>query len=125
MLDAMIFEGHLKKHLSLSYNITHVTSLGAAISEANNENAEYDLVFLDLNLEDSRWMHTLKTFTSMCHHIPIMVVSAICDSKVINQAILSGAASYIIKGQDKPQTVIDEINHILSNSGIRNFRRTA
>ncbi len=114
-LDFIICKSILEKHYSFYANIIAVTSLGAAISEINRDDKVYNIVLLDLNIEDSRGIATLKVFSEKCS-VPIIIYSAVSDKKLIDQAILHGADGYIIKGEDSPQIMIENINHALENS---------
>lgn len=113
-LDFIVCKSIIEKHYSLYAHITTVTSLQAAIKEMNRDSIIYDIVLLDLNVEDSKGISTLEKFSEQCS-APIIIYSAASDKKMINQAILHGADGYIIKGEDSTETIIENINHALEN----------
>ncbi len=114
-LDARLCIAILAAHFDRPHSVYNVTFLGSAISEIEREDIQYDLVLLDLNLNDSRGIYTLQAFKDCCSKIPVIIMSGIEDEDVIRNAITKGADSYIVKGKDDAKMVVDEINHVLDN----------
>jgi DNA-binding NarL/FixJ family response regulator len=104
-----------ERYYSDQINFIHVKSLGAALGEISMDDNNIDLILLDLNLDDSRGVQTLKIFKEHCNYIPIVIMSGVSEQSVIDTAILSGADSYIIKGHDSPSLVAEEVEHVLCN----------
>ena len=112
--DAVLCEAILKHRLGRPFKMDHVTCLGAAISEMNYEDQNYDLVLLDLNLKDSSGIPTLQVFKKYCENTPVIVLSGMSDEKIIDTALNEeGAASYIVKGEYNPEFMIKEIGDII------------
>ena len=115
-VDAGVLKKVISKNFHYAYKLKIVNSLGKAISEMTYRKESYDMILLDLNLSDSRGICTLQSFREYCDNIPIIVVSSISDNKVIRQALINGASSYVVKGKDKPKEIINEVHHVLDNN---------
>ncbi|MGE0932444.1 PAS domain S-box protein [Peijinzhouia sedimentorum] len=77
-----------------------VESLAEGI--AHIENQSYDIVFLDLNLSDSKG---LVTFNHLLQRFPnqgILVLSGLDDEAIGMQAVSDGALDYLVKGKLDP-----------------------
>ncbi len=113
-LDYRLLKAIITKYYGNEAEIERVTSLGAAISEVTRDDRRYDIVLLDLNVDDSKGIATLQTFSKSCP-VPIIICSALSDKRVIEQSVLHGAGGYIVKGESA-EVIIDNINHALVNN---------
>ncbi len=116
--DFMICKDILENHYRSFAEIKTVTSLKDALEEIGKADRSYDMILLDLNVDDSKGSSTLNSIVGKCA-APILVYSGVSDRKDIAESILNGASGYIIKGKDSPQVVINNINHTLANRRIR------
>lgn len=115
-VDAELYKIILEKDLGTPHILHRVKCLGEAISEVNSYGDLYDLVLLDLNLDDSRGIYTIKAFRKHCLHLPIIILSGMSDDKTIRDALAGGADSFIVKGEDPPKIMMEEITHVLENN---------
>ena len=114
VFDYELCRSVIENHYVNNADIKRVSSLGAAIGEINRTDKKYDIVILDLNVDDSRGIATLQVFSKSCM-MPIIVTSGLSDESIIEQSILNGADGYIVKGENS-STMIDNINHALINN---------
>ncbi len=70
------------------------------------DEAPFDLILLDLFLLDITGIATVAALHAECPNIPIIVYSSTSDPKIQEEAILCGASSYLVKG--------NENNHMLN-----------
>jgi diguanylate cyclase (GGDEF)-like protein len=60
---------------------------------------QFDVLLLDLTLEDSRGLDTIARVHRQAPHLPIIVLSALQDEDIAIQAVQHGVQDYLIKGQ--------------------------
>jgi PAS domain S-box-containing protein len=70
-----------------------------ADAEAAVENAEVDLVLLDLSLPDSQGFETFERLLSHGRSLPILVLSGVDDESLALRMVHAGAQDYLVKGQ--------------------------
>ncbi|MDD3888236.1 MAG: response regulator, partial [Patescibacteria group bacterium] len=76
--------------------ITNVNLLSKAIDLIDKQ--DYDLIFLDLNLPDSKGINTFKEFSSKTKDVPIVIITVVDEKETALKAIKMGAQDYRIKG---------------------------
>ncbi|OVE82349.1 hypothetical protein BVY03_01160 [bacterium K02(2017)] len=77
------------------------------------ENHSVDLIFLDLELPDSRGVLTYNQMSQSCHKTPIIILSGTENDKTALDLIKKGAKGYILKQKVKKETLEKTINHAL------------
>ncbi|MCP4631727.1 MAG: EAL domain-containing protein [candidate division Zixibacteria bacterium] len=92
LAEAAIYNSYIS-HYEL--NRANRLSTGLAMLEYINAN----ILFLDLNLPDSRGMNTLKRAKREAPGIPIIVLTNRDDEKRAIKALQFGAQDYLVKGQ--------------------------
>ncbi len=75
----------------------HVARLGEA--EKMVEDAEMDLVLLDLSLPDSQGFETFKRLLAHGRDVPILVLSGVDDESLALRMVHAGAQDYLVKGK--------------------------
>ena len=98
--------------IDAGYNVVDEAANGQdALSLAKKELP--DLITLDLILPDNSGLDVLKKLKQDNPDIHVIVVSAVGQENIVQQAIESGAAAYIVKPFEE-QKVIDTIKEVLS-----------
>jgi DNA-binding NarL/FixJ family response regulator len=69
----------------------------ASLFDALREAPDTDAVLLDLKMPDSRGFSALVRLRTHHPDIPVIIVSAIEDADIVNQALLLGASGYLVK----------------------------
>lgn len=96
------------------FNVVNEAASGLdAIKCTNEEQGNLDLVTLDLILPDNSGLDILKKIKEKFPEQKVVVVSAVGQSSIINEAIKLGANAYIIKPFDEKKVV--EIVHNIFN----------
>jgi len=95
--DAFLVEEMLEDIQEVNAEITHIETLKEAITEL--EQSVYDVVLLDLGLPDSEGLNALKKVLEIDLGFPVIVITGLDDGKTGNEAVKSGAQSYMVKGQ--------------------------
>jgi signal transduction histidine kinase len=89
----------------------HATSLGAALEAV--EQQEFDVVLLDLNLQESRGLDTLHTLHEAHSTLPIIVLTSLEDNRLARAAIRAGAEDYVPKAMLSTDLLGRTIRHAL------------
>jgi len=83
--------------MSLAFQVVHVQCLAAAL--ACLDDADIDVVLLDLTLPDSEGLDTFVKVHTHAPNVPIVVLTALNDEALAAKAVQAGAQDYLIKGQ--------------------------
>jgi DNA-binding NarL/FixJ family response regulator len=62
-----------------------------------------DLVLMDLAMPGLSGLEAVRISRAQFHEVPILVVSMHTDEAYVHQALLAGAAGYLLKGSDKKE----------------------
>lgn len=96
------------------YNVIDEAANGQdAINLANSEKP--DLITLDLILPDNSGLDVLKKIKESNPEVHVIVVSAVGQESIVQQALEYGAEAYIVKPFDE-QKVVSTIKEILTVS---------
>ena len=95
--DARLVQESLADAGSRQFNLTHVDRLEDAVRRL--ERGSYDVVLLDLLLQDSQRLGTLMAIHDQAPRIPIVVFTGLEDEVVGLWALSEGAEDYVIKGK--------------------------
>lgn len=72
-------------------------SLVAALDELETES--FDVILTNLNLSDSFGLDTLLTIREQSPELPVVVLTAAWDERLLYDAMGHGAQAYLIRGQ--------------------------
>jgi CheY-like chemotaxis protein len=95
--DARLVQESLADAGSERFHLTHVERLEDAVRRL--EHGRYDVVLLDLLLQDSQRLGTLMAIHGQAPRIPIVVFTGLEDDVVGLWALSEGAEDYVIKGK--------------------------
>lgn len=93
---------------------TEAMSISSA-KQAIEESGDFDLVLLDLTMPGTEGFEGLVELRSRYPKIPIVIVSAIDDPRVIHQAMTCGGAGFISKSVRKSE-LATSIRKVMSGS---------
>jgi len=95
--DARLVQESLADAGPKRFHLTHVERLEDAVRRL--ERGSYDVVLLDLLLQDSQRLGTLMEIHDQAPRIPIVVFTGLEDEVVGLWALSEGAEDYVIKGK--------------------------
>jgi CheY-like chemotaxis protein len=95
--DARLVKESLAEGGATRFNLTHVERLEDAIRRLERD--RYDVVLLDLLLQDSQRLGTLMAIHQQAPRVPIVVFTGLEDDVVGLWALSEGAEDYIVKGK--------------------------
>ena len=95
--DARLVKESLAEGGASRFNLTHVQRLEDAIRRLERD--RYDVVLLDLLLQDSQRLGTLMAIHQQAPKVPIVVFTGLEDDVVGLWALSEGAEDYIVKGK--------------------------
>ena len=107
--DFQLLKENLTEASILFNKIIHLQSLEElhALPESNNP----DLVFLDLNLPDSKGIETFIFVNQFFSTVPVIILSGLDDVDLAIQAIQEGAQDYLIKGDCEGKILSKSVQH--------------
>jgi len=95
--DARLVRESLAEVGSREFHLTHVERLEDALRRL--ERGRFDVVLLDLLLQDSQRLGTLMEIHDQAPRVPIVVFTGLEDEVVGLWALSEGAEDYVIKGK--------------------------
>jgi len=95
--DARLVQESLADAGPKRFHLTHVERLEDAVRRL--ERGSYDVVLLDLLLQDSQRLGTLMEIHDQAPRIPIVVFTGLEDEVVGLWALSEGAEDYVVKGK--------------------------
>ena len=101
--DARLVQESLAEVPSRRFHLTHVERLEEALRRLEQD--AYDVVLLDLLLQDSQRLGTLMTIRDQAPRVPIVVFTGLEDDVVGLWALSEGAEDYVIKGKVSGDTL--------------------
>lgn len=87
----------LESQLNKSIYLTHVLRLREAIENLINQ--VFDVILLDISLDDSQRFDTFLRLQNYGINIPIVILTAADDEELAIELIAAGAQDYLVKGQ--------------------------
>jgi diguanylate cyclase (GGDEF)-like protein len=81
------------------YDLTHVSTLAAAVDHLTAKPGETEVVLLDLSLPDQTGLETLRLVLTLPPHAGVIVMTGLGDDEVGVAATQAGALDYLVKGQ--------------------------
>jgi len=102
----------LSLNQSFQFQVDSVPKLGAGLEHLQNE--DYDLIFLDLNLPDSKGYDTFHKIHSAASEIPIVVISGAGDEVTSERVVEEGAEAYLRKDELDITTLADTLHNVLT-----------
>ena len=95
--DCVLIRGMLNNIKGHDFQLTTVASVEKAQEEI--EKNPYDIILLDLHVEDSFGIGTLETVHAAAPKIPIVITTGTDNNTLIHVALRKGAQDYLVKGK--------------------------
>ncbi len=106
--DVLLFKESLD---ALSYS--KMVTISRLEELTNVTGTKPELIFLDLNLPDSRGMETFTTVNNRFPDSAIIIVSGLEDEKMAVQALQAGAQDYIVKGEFDTKSITKVVRYAI------------
>jgi CheY-like chemotaxis protein len=113
--DARLVKESLAEAGARSFNLTHVERLEDAIRRLERD--RYDVVLLDLLLQDSQRLGTLMAIHQQAPRVPIVVFTGLEDDVVGMWALSEGAEDYVVKGKVSGDSLAYTIRDAIARHG--------
>lgn len=107
-LDARLVSGLLKAH-SDALRCRHVPRLDQAIQLIKA--IQFDVILLDLNLEDSSGYNTFSMILPVASKTAILVLSSSDDEELAVRTVREGAQDYLVKGSFDARLLVRSIRY--------------
>ena len=115
--DHPLFREAIQLAIGLAYpeaKMAEATSIAGA-KEAIAREGPFDLVLLDLSMPGTHGFDGLLELRTAHPKLPIVIVSALEDPRIVHEAMTYGAAGFIYKSARKPE-LVDAIRDIMGGS---------
>ena len=86
---------------------------------------KFDVVLLDLNVDDSKGLETLKKFHRQFPHLPVVVNTGSYQDDLGLKAITKGAQDYLIKGMYKSYSLIKSLYYAIERKRVEDELKNA
>ncbi len=103
------------------FHVTHVPRLADALLQLSR--ADFDVVLLDLGLEDSQGIDTLVRLYAQVPAMPIVVLTGQNDAELDTRLLQEGAQDYLIKGQVDSPTLLRSLRYAIERKRIEEALR--
>ena len=113
--DARLVKESLAEAGARNFNLTHVERLEDAIRRLERD--RYDVVLLDLLLQDSQRLGTLMAIHQQAPKVPIVVFTGLEDDVVGLWALSEGAEDYVVKGKVSGDSLAYTIRDAIERHG--------
>lgn len=113
--DARLVKESLAEAGTRMFNLTHVERLEDAIRRLERD--RYDVVLLDLLLQDSERLGTLMAIHQQAPKVPIVVFTGLEDDVVGLWALSEGAEDYVVKGKASGDSLAYTIRDAIKRHG--------
>lgn len=113
--DARLVKESLAEAGARSFKLTHVERLEDAIRRLERD--RYDVVLLDLLLQDSQRLGTLMAIHQQAPKVPIVVFTGLEDDVVGLWALSEGAEDYVVKGKVSGDSLAYTIRDAIERHG--------
>jgi PleD family two-component response regulator len=113
--DARLVKESLAEAGARGFNLTHVERLEDAIRQLERD--RYDVVLLDLLLQDSQRLGTLMAIHQQAPRVPIVVFTGLEDDVVGLWALSEGAEDYVVKGKVSGESLAYTIRDAIERHG--------
>jgi len=78
------------------FKVDHADSLSRGLERLTE--GDFDVVLLDLGLPDSDGLNAVTVLRAEVPHVPIVVLTGLCDEDMAIAALRAGAQDYLVKG---------------------------
>jgi len=109
--DVALVRAFLKGSEDGTFDVLHSVRLGEGIARVKK--GGIDVVLLDMNLPDSRGLSTFLSAQKAMHHLPIIVLSGIADTRIAVSAVQAGAQDFLDKGNIDTEVLVRSIRYAI------------
>ena len=119
--DAVLMAALLQKPRGATFRLETVESLAHGLERLSR--GGIDAIILDLNLPDSRGLETFERVQELDPTIPILILTALQDEAIADQAIRMGAQDYLVKGHVDSSLLVRAIRYSIERKRSENALR--
>jgi DNA-binding NtrC family response regulator len=112
--DFEILHASLNERGSHRLRLTHVERLGTALERV--QDADFDVVLLDLGLPDGTGLENLTRFTAAAPEVPVVIMTGTDDEELALTAVRRGAQDYLVKGNVDADLVLHSVRHAIERN---------
>ncbi len=114
--DARLVQEMLAEVQSPRFQITHVQQFSEM--ERRLDSKRYDVILLDLLLQDSPRLGTLLEIHESASRVPVVVLTGLEDDVVGLWTLSEGADNYLVKGQVDTDILVQTIQEAIDGNRV-------
>ncbi|OLP15560.1 hypothetical protein BST81_25675 [Leptolyngbya sp. 'hensonii'] len=115
--DADLLQETLEEAGVLTWTVSHVERLDAAIAAIHQE--PFEIILSDLSLPDAQGLESVIGLRAAAPELPIVVLTGLNNTDIGLAALRQGAQDYLVKGQIQPELLIRTIRYAIERSQIQ------
>jgi two-component system cell cycle sensor histidine kinase/response regulator CckA len=119
--DAVLMAALLQKPRGATFRLETAESLSQGLERLSR--GGIDAIILDLNLPDSRGLETFERVQELDPTVPILILTALQDEAIADQAIRMGAQDYLVKGHVDSSLLVRAIRYSIERKRSENALR--
>jgi signal transduction histidine kinase len=116
--DARLVEIMLEESDLLNCKVTNKQTLAEGIKAL--QEAEFDVVLLDLTLPDTRGFETLEKLIKKCPDVNVIVMTGLADKQIGLNAVKAGAQDFLLKGGYDPDQLAKTLRYSIDRKSVLN-----
>jgi signal transduction histidine kinase/DNA-binding NarL/FixJ family response regulator len=109
----------LIKDSGVRFKLTHATNLKETFALC--EQGEFDVILLDLGLQESSSLETLKMIKVFNIKSPIVVMTGLDDEEIALSALREGAQDYLVKNRLTAENILKSIKYGIERKKIQDL----
>jgi signal transduction histidine kinase/DNA-binding NarL/FixJ family response regulator len=116
--DVVIVKEYLKG-TGTRFNLTHAKNLKETFALCVEQ--EFDVILLDLGLQESTSLETLKMIKVFNIKSPIVVMTGLDDEDIALSSLREGAQDYLVKNRLTPESILKSIKYGIERKKIQDL----
>ncbi len=116
--DVVIVREYIKE-TSTKFKLTHATNLKETFAFC--EQQDFDVILLDLGLQESTSLETLKMIKVFNIKSPIVVMTGLDDEDIALSALREGAQDYLVKNRLNSENILKSIKYGIERKKIQDL----
>jgi diguanylate cyclase (GGDEF)-like protein len=98
-----------------AFEFEHVDTLKGGVDALNSDN-HFDLVLLNLNLQDSQRLEAFEKVSGQVPHVPIVIVTSEIDDELALSAVHGGAQDYLVTSEISQSEFVRVIHYAIERN---------
>jgi len=117
--DARLVVEMLREERTTEFELTHVSTVAAAVGHLSSGTRPTDAILLDLSLPDEHGLATVRRVIAAADRAVVVVMTGAGDEELGRKAMQEGAQDYLVKGQVDGRMLRRSLRYAIERQGVR------